>query len=187
MTREECIALLERYADYDGMGIPNLAGCREAMRIAAGLLKQPSLPSDLDKAAEVTLQDYEPSWYVDEVGEGQQMQAAYNSKQMLLMFKAGAEWRDAQTPKLPDDVDEAARQYAHDYTESDTGNGGDDWEDDIQITFKEGAEWMAGQGVTKETTIGMATEEVVINISQETLDALALGVGDKVIVQIRKK
>lgn len=52
MTREECIALLERYAEYDGMGIPNLAGCREAMKMAADLLSQPSLPSNLDEAAQ---------------------------------------------------------------------------------------------------------------------------------------
>lgn len=52
MTKEECIALLERYAEYDGMGIPNLAGCREAMKMAADLLSQPSLPDNLDEAAE---------------------------------------------------------------------------------------------------------------------------------------
>lgn len=46
MTREECIALLERYAEYDGMGIPNLAGCREAMKMAADLLSQPSLQQE---------------------------------------------------------------------------------------------------------------------------------------------
>lgn len=38
MTREECIALLDRYANYNGMGIPNLAGCKEAMRKAVELL-----------------------------------------------------------------------------------------------------------------------------------------------------
>lgn len=49
MTQEECIALLNRYAEYNGMGIPNLAGCREAMRMAADLLSKPSLPSNLDE------------------------------------------------------------------------------------------------------------------------------------------
>ena len=52
MTKEECIALLYRYAEYNGMGIPNLAGCKEAMKMAADLLSQPSLPSNLDEAAE---------------------------------------------------------------------------------------------------------------------------------------
>lgn len=37
-------------------------------------------------------------------------------------------------------LEEAAREYAKEYTKNE-GNGGDDWEDDIQITFKAGAEW----------------------------------------------
>lgn len=52
MTKEECIALLNRYAEYNGMGIPNLAGCREAMRTAAELLQESSLPSNLEEAIE---------------------------------------------------------------------------------------------------------------------------------------
>ena len=40
MTREEAVALLERYSNYDGMGIPNLAGCKEAMKVAAEALKE---------------------------------------------------------------------------------------------------------------------------------------------------
>ena len=49
MKKEECIALLERYADYDGMGIPNLDGCKEAMKTAAEFLKQPSMTKDPEK------------------------------------------------------------------------------------------------------------------------------------------
>ena len=52
MTKEQCIGLLKRYAEYDGMGIPNLAGCKDAMRMAAELLERPSLPSNMDEAAE---------------------------------------------------------------------------------------------------------------------------------------
>ena len=52
MTKEECIALLNRYAEYNGMGIPNLAGCREAMRTAVELLQRPSLPPNLDGGRE---------------------------------------------------------------------------------------------------------------------------------------
>lgn len=84
MTKEECIALLERYAEYDGMGIPNLAGCREAMRMAAVLLSQPSLPSSLDEAAiqaHIRLED----------GEG---------LSFLNIFKAGAEWMAGQDRKI---------------------------------------------------------------------------------------
>ena len=40
MTREEAVALLERYSNYDGMGIPNLAGCKEAMKVAVESLKE---------------------------------------------------------------------------------------------------------------------------------------------------
>lgn len=50
-----------------------------------------------------------------------------------------------------------------------------------------GAEWMAGQGVTKDAVIGMATKDIDINVSGRVLDKLELGPGDKVIVQIRKK
>ena len=79
MTREECVALLYRYAEYDGMGIPNLAGCREAMKMAADLLSQPSLPSNLDEAAEKYAED---TWLAGENWGD----AARRT------FKAGAEW-----------------------------------------------------------------------------------------------
>jgi len=48
-------------------------------------------------------------------------------------------------PSLPSNLDEAANEYLKQYNESEFGNGGDDWDDDILITFKAGAEWMAGQ------------------------------------------
>lgn len=42
MTREEAVALLERYSNYEGLGIPNLAGCKEAMKVAVDALKEAS-------------------------------------------------------------------------------------------------------------------------------------------------
>lgn len=90
MTREECVALLYRYAEYDGMGIPNLAGCREAMKMAADLLSQPSLPDNLDEAAEewcktnnkgIALTADKKSHYLAEGKDA---------------FKAGAEWMSKQ-------------------------------------------------------------------------------------------
>ena len=57
----------------------------------------------------------------------------------------------------------------------------------ISKAFKAGAGWMAGQGVTKEAVIGMATEEISIYVSRETLNELDLCPGDKVIFQIRNK
>ena len=49
---------------------------------------------------------------------------------------------------LQSDVTKAAKDYARCYTESDNGNGGDDWEDDISIAFTAGAQWLAEKGVT---------------------------------------
>ena len=62
----------------------------------------------------------------------------------------------------------------------------DNVKEDMKIAFVAGAKWMAGQGVTKECPIGMATEEIFCNITEKTLDELGICPGDKVIVQIRK-
>ena len=90
MTREECIALLIRYAEYDGMGIPNLAGCKEAMRMAAELLSrpQPSLPSSLDEAAE----EYAyKNWETDDYHEGASDGLPFDAiGYTVKCFKAGA-------------------------------------------------------------------------------------------------
>ena len=83
MTKEECVALLDRYAEYDGMGIPNLAGCREAMLKAVELLSQPSLPSDLDEAAEKYSENI--------LANNEDLQDAIEDA-----FKAGAEWMAGQ-------------------------------------------------------------------------------------------
>jgi len=86
------------------------------------------------------------------------------------------------TSSLPSNLDEAAKEYMRNYIPFDQCDSRD-----IRCAFKAGAEWMAGQGVTKEAVIGMATEEISINVSQETLDELDLCPGDNVVVQIRKK
>ena len=87
MTKEECIALLYRYAEYNGMGIPNLAGCKEAMKMAADLLSQPSLPSNLDEAAEKYSDDHSFHFCDYDV-------TPYDA------FKAGAEWMAGQFQKI---------------------------------------------------------------------------------------
>lgn len=79
-----------------------------------------------------------------------------------------------QETSISSNLDEAAEKYSQ--TRNPYG----------KKAFKAGAEWMAGQGVTKEVVIGMTTEEISINVSQQTLDKLDLCPGDKVIVQIRK-
>lgn len=85
MTREECIALLKRYAEYKGIGAPNLAGCKEAMKMAAELLSQPSLPSNIDEAAEKNFETME-------VLEHENIFEETHNK----IFKAGAEWNAGQ-------------------------------------------------------------------------------------------
>ena len=60
MTREEAVALLERYSNYDGMGIPNLAGCKEAMKVAVDALKEayPELAESEDERIRKRLIEY---------------------------------------------------------------------------------------------------------------------------------
>jgi len=86
-----------------------------------------------------------------------------------------------EQPSLPSNLDEAAKEYMRNYIPFDQCDSRD-----IRCAFKAGAEWMAGQGVAKEAVIGMATEEISINVSQQTLNELDLCPGDKVVVQIRK-
>ncbi len=95
MTKEECIALLIRYAEYNGMGIPNLAGCREAMRTAAELLQRPSLPSNLDEAAEKIVIQLHPSMeYGTVLGDRLTM------GELVELVKAGAKWKAGQFQKI---------------------------------------------------------------------------------------
>ena len=97
-------------------------------------------------------------------------------------IRAGAEWRDTQIPKLPANLDEAAEDFAEEEWDGLHDNDGNALytQDYIGYTFKAGAKWMAEQGVTKEAIIGMATEDIAINVSGRILDALELGPGDKV-------
>lgn len=85
MTKEECIGLLKRYAEYNGLGIPDLAGCREAMSTAAELLQRPTLPSNLDEAAEKNFETME-------VLEHENIFEETHNK----IFKAGVEWMAGQ-------------------------------------------------------------------------------------------
>lgn len=130
MTKEECIGLLKRYAEYNGIGIPNLVGCREAMRMAAELLERPSLPSNLDEAAE--------EW------------CKRNNKGIALCA-------DKKSYYLAEGVD----------------------------AFKAGAEWMAGQGSSYNTEVGWIDGPTVLDWPDNILDGFK--VGDKVVVQIRKR
>lgn len=93
--------------------------------------EQPSLPSDLDEAAK----QFQGRWDNDQSPEAS--------------FKAGAQWRDAQIPKLPDSIDEAAEEYGYinwqseDYHEGASEGLPFDAIGHTANCFKAGAEWMA--------------------------------------------
>lgn len=94
---------------------------------------------------------------------------------------------EKRVTELPSNLDEAADTFAH--SGDVNGVGGEDYEDDLRITFKGGAEWMAGQG---ETRIVRANADLdphgadygirYLNIRVED----DIPVGTKFIVQIRK-
>lgn len=94
MTQEECIALLDRYSNYNGMGIPNLAGCKEAMKKAVELLSvKPS--EDLEEAAEnyiAPIENEEGRYYIN-----------FNGRDIKDAFIAGAEWQKSKMP-MPEDT-----------------------------------------------------------------------------------
>ncbi|MBO4924459.1 MAG: hypothetical protein J5382_10115 [Bacteroidales bacterium] len=138
---------------------------------------KPSLLSDLDEAAE----EYED--WVESYSQSD-FPTCVSFRQA---FKAGAEWRDAQIPKLPDNVDEAAFAYENAQWEAGIKDCGY-CPQDVYDAFKAGVEWMAGQGVTVDgiiTKVGckldVETTEYIIPEESE------FERGDKVIVQIRKK
>ena len=99
------------------------------------------------------------------------------------------EYYEKHSTATPQGLDEAAEEYARQYTENDNGNGGDDWEDDIRITFEAGAKWMAERGWHEEAIIKGSNDVVWLNYNVELPIDLAkfFKDGDKVIVQIRKK
>ncbi len=94
-------------------------------------------------------------------------------------FKEGAEWRNAQIPKLPDNVDEAAEKYA------DTQNKNFLKPEIVKNIFKAGAEWIAGQGASFNTKVGWIVGPTVLDWPDDILDKFKMS--DEVIVQIRKK
>lgn len=83
-----------------------------------------------------------------------------------------------ELPSLPSNLDEAAKDYARCYTESDNGNGGDDWEDDILIAFKAGARWLAEKGVTMSIDDNTEWEDVDTFVHRN--------VDGKTVIQIRQ-
>lgn len=94
---------------------------------------------NLDKKTEETCQD-------------RNIRESLNGVRKLLSGEelTGMERLEKLHPSLSSNLDGAAKEYLKQYNESEFGNGGDDWDDDILITFKAGAMWMAGQKARKE-------------------------------------
>ena len=89
---------------------------------------------------------------------------------------------------LPTSLDEAADTFAHNGDVN--GVGGEDYEDDLRITFKAGAEWMAGQGETRIVRANADLDPHGADYGIRYLDIRVeddIPVGTKFIVQIRKK
>lgn len=169
MTKEEAIKILQcrgnGYSEKD---------FNDALEVAYDALYESQLSSNLNKAAE------EYAWMKEEpLSEGERLSFCFNPR--IDAFKAGAEWRDAQIQKLPNNLDEVAENRV-------TENGR------FKITSFEkmriedimfGAEWMTEQG---ETVEGYITDEIAYNGIAVILDnEEQFKPGDKVIVQIRKK
>lgn len=171
MTKEEAIKVIRHMAYLSAHVVENGV---EAYEYIEQFLSKPSLPSNLDKAAE------KYAWKKEEpLSDGERLSFCFNPR--IDAFKAGAEWRDAQIPKLSNNLDEVAENRV-------TENGR------FKITSFEkmriedimfGAEWMAKQG---ETVEGYITDEIAYNGIAVILDnEEQFKPGDKVIVQIRKK
>lgn len=172
MTKKEAIKILQcrgnGYSEKD---------FNDALEVAYDVLSESQPSSNLNEAAEKMYPMTTTPPTPTEV-------AAYNNaaqQKLRDAFKAGAEWRDAQIPKLPNSIDEVAENRV-------TENGR------FKITSFEkmriedimfGAEWMAKQG---ETVEGYITDEIAYNGIAVILDnEEQFKPGDKVIVQIRKK
>lgn len=86
-------------------------------------------------------------------------------------------------PSLPSNLEDAAKEYA-DYNSRRWQEDGDIYYDHSKImdAFKAGAEWMAGQGYTKEGIARPDDCEIWVNLTDTDIRD-----GDKVIVQVRKK
>ena len=149
---------------------------------------EPSLPSNLDEAAIDIVNDA--------IDSNDTTIVKYDGL-LRYLVKAGAEWMQNKMFSLRfenEPLDSAARNVFKEWIPMEvlTIDGIDGGiplynQGALIMMFDAGAKWMARQGATKEAVIGMATEEISINVSQQTLDKLDLCTGDKVVVQIRKK
>ena len=97
---------------------------------------------------------------------------------------------------LPSNLDEAAEDYANTHygeffeVEYEFGDPIETIVDDkpfVRDAFKSGAEWMVGQGCTTEKTVDRTPFNGPAGICLNLHDSTGFKIGDKVIVQVRKK
>lgn len=93
---------------------------------------------------------------------------------------------DMLSVNLPSNLDEAAEEIASDIAPKYPDIGWDECFEKIKDGIKAGAEWMAGQGVSRECKIGVSTKEIHCLIKNDAGDTIGVAPGDKVVVQIRK-
>ena len=133
----------------------------------------------IDKSAVVAeierRRDLHYKYYVKN-GAGSIAECKYEEDRDILDFLDTLETKEL--PSLPSNLDEAAKDYARCYTESDNGNGGDDWEDDISIAFMAGVRWLAEKGVTMSIDDNTEWEDVDTFVHRN--------VDSKTVIQIRK-
>jgi len=80
-------------------------------------------------------------------------------------------------------LDEAAEEYAPDFSNDFTSKAA---VEAMRDAFKAGAEWMAGQGYTRECTVDRAPLNGPAGICMNLHEYTGFKIGDRVIVQIRK-
>ncbi len=103
-----------------------------------------------------------------------------SSEEILEAMRIGAE--ALYQHSLPEDLDEATKEYAPDFSNDLTSKAA---VEAVRDAFKAGAEWMASQGETIFDTIvidGQGQRWITDNLLQGDYDC-----GEEVIVQIRKK
>ena len=192
MTKEEAISNLKAFLDGD-TSIGNIIPLRSVLESAIKYL-EPSLPSNLDEAAEKATGEYV---YNDGGPFPGTTGVSFKNG-----FKSGAEWM--QNRKFlevleNEPLDSAARKMFEDWIPTEVltiggGNGGIPLYNQgaLIMMFKAGAVWMAGQGWSRELEVkedagGYPYIDKHIELYDYDTDEPLAKKGDKVVVQIRKK
>lgn len=103
----------------------------------------------------------------------------YDKQEIINLWKAGIEYAynhpKQEQPSLPSNLDEAAEEYCSDNTPLGAT---------CRACFRDGAEWMAGQGQTIESLVWRDEDD---NLFIEAfIDENEFKMADNIIIQIRK-